>query len=86
MPRRTKDPPGRRLTKSEALRLLDRYDADPTGALAAALRVVLELPDAEWPALIAAVDLPATERAALLGQHTAALDRLLTRLNEHRRV
>lgn len=73
-----------RLSKRHVELLLDGYDADPVGALTAALRVVLQRPDHDWPALIDAAPLDADRRAHLLECRQPALDDLLRELNELR--
>ena len=74
----------RRLTKRDVERLLGDYDADPVGALSAALRVVTGVRDATWDALVAlATDDPARQ-AALASRDVAALDGLAAELNELR--
>lgn len=60
------------------------YDAEPVEALAAALRTVLERPEAAWPELIAAAQIPDTRAAALLIGEERALDALAAELNELR--
>jgi hypothetical protein len=60
------------------------YDADPIGALTVALRIVLAMPDATWPELLAAAPLADSRRAALLVGEEGALDRLASELNELR--
>lgn len=75
-----------RLKKRHVERLLASYDADPVGALTAALRVALDLPDASWPALLAAAPIDAARRQRLLSADESALDQLVTELNEFRCV
>lgn len=73
-----------RLKKAHAERLLSGYDSDPIAALTAALRVVLEMPDASWVALIAVAPIDATRRQLLLATDETALDQLAAELNERR--
>jgi hypothetical protein len=72
------------LKKVEAERLLADYDADPIAALATALRIVLDMPDATWPALVAAAPIDADQRRRLVVADIGSLDQLATELNEHR--
>ena len=64
--------------------LLGSYDADPIAALRVALRVVLDMPDADWQALVAAAPVDAARRDLLLAGDQASLDDLAKELNEHR--
>ncbi|MBI4882734.1 MAG: hypothetical protein HY826_01615 [Actinobacteria bacterium] len=73
-----------RLNKRHVEALLGNYDAQPIVALTAALRVVLDEPDADWQALIGASGLPAERRQRLLAGEQAALDLLARELNELR--
>jgi hypothetical protein len=73
-----------RLGKADVEALLAAYDADPVGALTAALRLVLEQPSWSWDDLVAA--LPPSRRAGLLAQDPDALDALAAELNELRTV
>jgi hypothetical protein len=66
--------------------LLRDYDIDPVPALTAALRVVLQLPDATWPELVDASGLAPDRRRALVGGEVGALDDLVAELNEQRRI
>jgi hypothetical protein len=73
-----------RLKKVHAERLLADYDADPVAALTSALQVVLEMPDAEWTALVAAAPIDDGRRQRLLAADEAILDQLAAELNERR--
>ncbi len=73
-----------RLTKRDVETLLAGYDRDPIDALAAALRIVLDAPDASWPELVAGAGFTDTRRAALLIGEEGALDALAAELNEER--
>ena len=74
----------RRLSKRDAEQLLADYDANPIGALSTALRIVLELPDCDWPDLLAAAPLEDSRRRRLLATDHASLDDLAAELNEAR--
>ncbi|MEY2581524.1 MAG: hypothetical protein QOE09_1373 [Ilumatobacteraceae bacterium] len=73
-----------RLKKVDVERLLTDYDIDPIGALTTALRVILDLPDATWPTLLAAAPIEAARRNSLLAGEEPSLDRLASELNEFR--
>lgn len=74
-----------RLTKADVVRLVDRYDADPIGALSDALRRVLDTDDhVAWPALLELAPFDTRRRAALAAFDQRALDELLVELNEQR--
>jgi hypothetical protein len=73
-----------RLKKTQVERLLTDYDTDPVAALSAALRIVLDMPDAEWPALLTATPLDATRRQLLIETDESSLDQLAAELNERR--
>ena len=73
-----------RLKKSHVERLLVDYDADPVAALSAALRVVLDMPGADWATLLAAAPLDAARRRLLLDADESSLDQLAAELNERR--
>lgn len=73
-----------RLNKFDVEQLMNDYDADPMGALSAALAKVLDLHGATWPELVAAAPLDAAVRAALLEGSQDALDSLARDLNELR--
>lgn len=73
-----------RLRKPDVETLLATYDADPVAALTVALRRVLDRPEANWPDLLAASGLPAGTVEALRAGRAAALDDLVTTLNELR--
>jgi hypothetical protein len=72
------------LKKVDVEQLLDAYDADPVGALTAALRLVLDRPHDSWAELIAIAPLDGDRRAALDALAPSALDGLLRELNELR--
>ena len=73
-----------RLKKVDAERLLAGYDADPIATLTSALRIVLDMPDAGWAALVAAAPIDADRRGRLLSHDESSLDQLATELNEFR--
>ena len=73
-----------RLKKIDVINLMDAYDHDPVGALTRALRIVLEQPDGEWTAMVKAAGFSCAQRIRLQGHDPAALDELLTHLNELR--
>ncbi|MCE9623300.1 MAG: hypothetical protein K8R99_13235 [Actinomycetia bacterium] len=73
-----------RLKKAHVETLLREYDTDPIRALTTALRVALDRPGADWPALLAAAPLPASRRDRLQASEQAALDELAAELNEAR--
>ena len=73
-----------RLKKTQVERLLGDYDAGPVAALSAALRIVLDMPDDDWAALLAAAPLDAARRRLLLGGDASSLDHLAAELNERR--
>ena len=73
-----------RLKKVHAERLLAEYDADPVEALTAALRVLLDLPDADWPSLLEAAPIDADRRQRLQAAGETDLDHLAAELNERR--
>jgi len=64
--------------------LLASYDADPIVALTVALRIVLDMPEAGWAALIAAAPLDADRRGRVLAHDDSSLDQLAAELNEFR--
>jgi hypothetical protein len=66
--------------------LLAGYDIDPIAALTAALRIVLDMPDAGWAALIAAAPIDANRRGRLLSHEVSSLDQLAVELNEFRSI
>jgi hypothetical protein len=72
------------LKKVDAEHLLAGYDSDPIHALAAALRIILEMPNADWAALLAASPIDAERRQRLLAAEEPSLDRLAAELNESR--
>lgn len=73
-----------RLKKVHVERLLADYDTDPIAALTAALRIVLDMPEAGWGALLDATTIDAERRQHLLSADEASLDRLAAELNERR--
>jgi hypothetical protein len=73
-----------RLKKVHAERLLAVYDADPIAALTSALRVILDMPGAEWAALLAAAPIDDGRRRRLLEADEPTLDQLAAELNERR--
>ena len=73
-----------RLKKIQVEQLLGDYDADPVAALSTALRVVLDMPGADWAALLAASPLDAARRRLLLDGDASSLDQLAAELNERR--
>ena len=73
-----------RLKKLDVERLLTAYDADPIGALTAALRTVLHLPKATWAELLDAAPIDPGRRQLLLSADEASLDQLAAELNERR--
>lgn len=75
-----------RLKKADAAALMDGYDADPVGALTAALRVALDRPDLEWTALVKLAGFSCARRIRLQGNDPVALDELAAELNELRVV
>lgn len=72
------------LKKRDVEALLDRYDAEPVAALTDALRVALDRPDLEFTALVKLAGFSCARRIRLQAQEPAALDELLTELNELR--
>lgn len=72
------------LRKADVERLFAAYDHDPVGALTAALRVTLDRPDLDWTALVKLAGFTCARRIRLQAAETAALDELLTELNELR--
>lgn len=75
-----------RLKKADVEALLHDYDANPVGALTAALRVALDEPALEWTALVKAAGFSCARRIRLQGNDPAALDELAAELNELRTV
>lgn len=73
-----------RLKKLDVINLMDTYDHDPVGALTTALRIALDQPDGEWTALVKAAGFSCAQRIRLQGHDPAAMDELLTYLNELR--
>lgn len=72
------------LKKADAERLLAGYDADPIAALTAALRIILEMPNADWATLLAASPIESKRWQRLLAADESSLDRLVAELNENR--
>ncbi|MEX1105515.1 MAG: hypothetical protein WEB78_04900 [Ilumatobacteraceae bacterium] len=72
------------LGKRHVEQLLATYDNDPAGALAEALRHVLDRTDGTFDDLVAAAPLADARRAALLVRDVAAMDDLARELNETR--
>lgn len=72
------------LGKAHVEALLEGYDADPVGALTAALRVALDRPDLEWTGLLQLAGISCARRIRLQGNDPAALDELAAELNELR--
>ena len=72
------------MKKADVERLLAEYDANPVAALTQALRIALNMPDADWPTLLSAAPIDAARRERLLANDEPALDRLATELNERR--
>jgi hypothetical protein len=60
------------------------YDADPIGALSAAMRIVLDMPDATWEMLVAAAPIDSYRKQRLLSGDESSMDRMAAELNEHR--
>ena len=75
-----------RLKKAHVEALLRDYDADPIGALTAALRVVLDEPNGEWKSLLATANLSHARRERLQSGQQDALDELASELNEAREL
>ena len=72
------------MRKADAEQLLADYDTDPVAALSRALRIVLDLPGAEWVTLIAAAPIDAARRRLLFDSDQTTLDGLASELNERR--
>ena len=64
--------------------MLAAYDTDPIAALTAALRIVLDMPDGGWAALVAAAPIDEDRRGRLLSHDVSSLDQLTAELNEFR--
>lgn len=73
-----------RLNKFDAERLMERYDADPVGALTQALQVVLDRPHDDWTTLVKAAGFTCARRILLQAADPSALDDLAAELNELR--
>ena len=76
----------RTLRKAEAEALLTGYDTDPVGALTAAVRIALDLPEGEWTSLIRAAGFPRIRSSRLQAHDPEALDELAAELNELRGI
>ncbi len=72
------------LRKRDVEELLATYDDDPVGALAHAMRIVLERPDEVFPALVRAAGFDTARTEQLLAHDVRALDDLARELNETR--
>jgi len=75
-----------RLNKFDAEALLAEYDADPVGALTAALRVALDMPDGDWTTMLKQAGFSCARRIRLQANDPAALDELVAELNELRGI
>ena len=73
-----------RLKKADVEAMLAHYDTDPVRALTDALRLVLEMPTANWPELIGAAGFSDSRAASLIVADEVALDTLASELNELR--
>lgn len=73
-----------RLRKRDVETLLETYDADPIGALTAALQRVLDDPSGPFASLLAVAPFDDHRRSRLLAHEVDALDELLAELNETR--
>jgi hypothetical protein len=74
------------LRKRDVEALLATYDDDPFAALTAALRIVLDRPDADYRTLVATGPFDDERRTRLLVGDVATLDALASELNETRRL
>ncbi|MEY4174993.1 MAG: hypothetical protein RI900_2158 [Actinomycetota bacterium] len=72
------------LRKRDVEALWQRYDTDPVGALAEALRRVLDTDEADWAALVKSAGFTCARRVLLQGREQSALDELARELNELR--
>jgi hypothetical protein len=72
------------LRKTDAEQLLADYDTDPVAALTLALRIVLDLPGADWVTVVAAAPIDAARRRLLFDFDETTLDGLARELNERR--
>ena len=72
------------LRKRDVEALLATYDADPVAALTAALRIVLDRPDADYRTLVTTGPFDDERRTRLLVGDVATLDALTRELNETR--
>lgn len=75
----------RRLTKRDVEEMFARVD-EGVAAPERALRIVLGMAHASWETLVDVIDVSVDERDALLRCEPAAVDRLVTRLNETRTI
>ncbi len=75
-----------RLAKRDVEALLDLIDTEPVGILTRILQKALDLPDAGWDELVAALPYPPARRAALAAKEPDALYDLAAELNERREV
>ena len=73
-----------RLKKLDVVQMMERYDHDPVTALTEALRIVLDEPEGEWTAMVKTAGFSCAQRIRLQGHDPAAMDELLTYLNELR--
>jgi hypothetical protein len=64
--------------------LLADYDAGPVWALTTALRVALDMPEANWATLLTSAPIDEARRQRLLSADESSLDQLAAELNEHR--
>jgi len=74
------------LRKRDVETLWQRYDSDPVGALADALRVVLGSEESDWTALVKSAGFTCARRILLQARDQQALDELARELNELRRL
>lgn len=74
------------LRKRDVEALLATYDADPVAALTAALRIVLDRPDADYRTLVTTGPFDDERRTRLLAGDVATLDALTRELNETRHL
>jgi hypothetical protein len=74
------------LRKRDVEALLATYDDDPFAALTAALRIVLDRPDADYRTLVTTGPFDDERRTRLLVGDVATLDALARELNETRHL
>lgn len=74
------------LGKRHVERLLAMFDLDPVAALTEALRVVLEVPGADFDRLVDTASVDPKRRALLHARDPRALDELAAELNERRTI